>query len=96
VPDYNIIAACLGISAAIAARQGKAVRATTLSAASEAMIGRQGRRPWVDFGLDSLLPGWRERDDFATLAEAFAAGQAMTNEQAVAYALDGSVEAAHS
>jgi predicted ATPase/DNA-binding CsgD family transcriptional regulator len=96
VPDYNIIAACLGISAAIAARQGKAVRATTLSAASQAMIGRQGRRPWVDFGLDSLLPGWRERDDFATLAEAFAAGQAMTNEQAVAYALDGSVEAAHS
>ena len=86
VPDYNLIAACLGLCAAIRAGQGQLVPAATLSGASQAMFARQGRAPWEDFSLDTLLPSWREAPNFDTVAQAFEAGQAFTNQQAVSYA----------
>jgi hypothetical protein len=59
VPDYNIIASCLGLMAALAAQQGQPTRASCLSGAAAAMYARQKRKPWEDSTLDTLLPGWR-------------------------------------
>jgi predicted ATPase/DNA-binding CsgD family transcriptional regulator len=92
LPDRNIIARCLGILAAVWAKMGHPDRAALLSGAAEAMGARQKRKPLLDSSLDTLLPGWRERDDQAAISAAFEAGQALTNEQAVAVALDESVD----
>ena len=37
---------------------------------------RQSRVPWEDSTLDTLLPGWRDGPEAATLNAAYAAGQA--------------------
>lgn len=88
IPDYNIIASALGLLASLAARATQRERAATLSGASQAMYARQKRTPWEDSTLDTLLPGWQSRPEHAALADAFAAGQAFTNDQAIAYALE--------
>ena len=87
IRDNNIIALCVGLSAAIAAKQGQPVRAARLAGASAAMWARQKRKPREDSSLDTLLPGWREGPERAAIQAAFEAGQAMNAEQAVAYAL---------
>ena len=89
IPDYNIIASDLGLAATVFSRQGQPERAACLSGASQAMYVRQQRQPWEDASLDTLLPGWRDRPDHAAINAAFEAGQALTSEQAVAYALGG-------
>jgi hypothetical protein len=52
------------------------------------MYARQKRKPMEDSSLDTLLPGWREWRDQETIQQAFAAGQAMSDDEALAYALD--------
>ncbi len=49
---------------------------------------RQSRVPWEASTLDTLLPGWRDGPEAATLSAAYAAGQAITSDAAVAYALE--------
>jgi tetratricopeptide (TPR) repeat protein len=87
IPDRNIIASNLGLMAAIQAKRNEPAHAARLSGASAALYARQKRKPWEDSSLDTLLPGWRERADRAEIEAAFEAGQALTSEQAVAYAL---------
>jgi predicted ATPase/DNA-binding CsgD family transcriptional regulator len=86
-PMYIIVASCLGLCAAIAAKQGQAARAATLSGAAHALYAKQHRSAWEDSSLDTLLPGWREGPDAAGISQAFEAGQALNVEQAMAYAL---------
>jgi predicted ATPase/DNA-binding CsgD family transcriptional regulator len=87
IPDYNLIAANLGLAADIAARAGQPTRAAYLSSASAAMFTRQGRKPDQDFSMDTLLPGWRAGPDRDAIQAAYDAGQAMSNDAAVAFAL---------
>jgi predicted ATPase/DNA-binding CsgD family transcriptional regulator len=87
LPDNNVVASCLGLAAGIAAKQGQPSRAARLSGASAALWKKQGRRPWEDSSLDTLLPGWREGPDQAAIFSSFEAGQAMNAEQATAFAL---------
>jgi non-specific serine/threonine protein kinase len=94
VPDYNIVAHNFGLAAGILARQGQPASAARLSGAAHALYHRQGRKPWPEWSLDTLLPGWRERSDRAEIEAAFEAGQALTSEQAVAYALGMGLAAA--
>jgi predicted ATPase/DNA-binding CsgD family transcriptional regulator len=85
--DNILIANNLGLAAGLAARHGKRVRAATLSAAAQTVITRQGRKLWSDYTLDTLLPGWRDGLERSAIEQAYAAGQAMTSDEAVAYAL---------
>jgi predicted ATPase/DNA-binding CsgD family transcriptional regulator len=87
IPDRNIIASCLGVCAGIAAKAGQAARAARLSGAAKALYAKQGRKPWEDSSLDTLCPGWAEWPDAAALTAAFETGQAMSADQAMAYAL---------
>ena len=87
IPDYDLIASNLGILARIAAQAGRPARAARLSGASQALWARQKRQPWEDSSLDTLLPGWRDGPKVAALAAASDAGQAMSAEEAMAYAL---------
>jgi predicted ATPase/DNA-binding CsgD family transcriptional regulator len=87
VPDRNIIASNLGLMAIINAKQGHATRASRLAGASAAMWVKQKRKPWEDSSLDSILPGWRDGPDRDTIQAAYAAGQTMSGDEAVAYAL---------
>jgi predicted ATPase/DNA-binding CsgD family transcriptional regulator len=89
IPDRNIIASDLGVLAAISAKQGQVLRAARLAGASAAMWARQKRRPWEVSLPDTLLPGWRQGPDKAAIARAYAAGQAMSSDEAVVYALAG-------
>ena len=90
-PDYNIIASCLGLSASIAAKQGQPARAARMSGAAQALYAKQHRNAWEDSSLDTLLRGWREGPDQASILIAFEAGKAMQPEQMVAYALGDEV-----
>ena len=85
--DRNMVASCLGLMALIAATQSRTLRAAKLSGASNALWQRQGRKPWEDSSLDTLLPGWPDRPDQAAIAEALEHGQAMGADEVVAYAL---------
>ena len=85
--DRNIIATSLGLAAMIAAGQRQPLRVARLSGAAQALYARQGRKPWEDSSLDTLLPGWQAGPDQPALAAAFAEGLAMTVEPAIAYAL---------
>jgi predicted ATPase len=87
IEDHNIMASCLGLLAAVAAKEGFGFRAARLSGAAQAMYARQKRKPWEDSSLDRLLPGWREGPDQKMIVAAFAEGQAMTLDQAAEYAL---------
>lgn len=87
LPDYNIVAGALGHTAAVFAQHGRASEAATLFGASQAMYARQARKPSDDSSLDTLLPGWRDGPTAATISQAFEAGLALSNEQAVAYAV---------
>ena len=62
-------------------------RAARLSGAAKALYARQRRNAWEDSSLETLLPGWQAGPDQAAIARAFAAGQAMDTEEAVAVAL---------
>ena len=87
IPEYNVIAGCLGVSAGIAAKAGQPLRAATLSGASAALWKKQGRIPWEDSTLDTLLPGWQAGPEAAALTQAYDAGQALSADEAMAYAL---------
>jgi hypothetical protein len=93
IPDYNIVASCLGLFAGIAAKQGRRRRAARLAGASAAMYARQKRNPWEDSSLDTLLPGWREGLEPDAIEEAYQAGQAMSTDEAVAMALADDTDA---
>jgi len=84
--DDTIAASCLGLMARLAAQQDQPLRAARLAGAAQAMITRQGRKPWEDTSLDTLLPGWRARAE-AAIEAAYAAGLTMTGEEAIAVAL---------
>ncbi len=86
-PDRNVIASNLGLMAIIHARRGEAARAAQLSGASAAMWARQKRKPEDDSSLDTILPGWRDGPEQAAIEAAYVAGQAMTNDEAIAFAL---------
>jgi hypothetical protein len=73
--------------AGIRAGQGQPMQAARLSGAAQALYAKQRRKPWENSTLDMLLPGWREGPDHEPIQAAYKAGQAMTSEQAVAYAL---------
>jgi predicted ATPase/DNA-binding CsgD family transcriptional regulator len=87
IPDRNIIASNFGLLAAISARLGQTERSATFSGAAQALYARQRRKPWEDSSLDTLFPGWQSQPDHAALSAAFEAGQTMTSEEALAYAL---------
>ena len=87
IPDRNIIASNLGLLAAISAKQGQSIRAACLAGASAAMWARQKRKPWEDSSLDTLLSGWRDGPEHELILHAFEVGQAMSADEAVAYAL---------
>ena len=89
VPDYAWIATGLGLSACVLAKQCRPVRAATLSGAAVALYAKGDREPWEDSSLDTLLPGWRDRQDRETILQAFEAGRAMNPDQALTYALNG-------
>ena len=94
MPDRNLIAAELGQMAIVRARQGRAAEAARLAGASGAIWAIQGRTPWEDVTLDTLLPGWRDGPDRAAIEAAFSEGRAMDTEQAVAFALAGGLDPA--
>jgi predicted ATPase/DNA-binding CsgD family transcriptional regulator len=87
VPDYNVVAHNFGLAAGILARQSQPASAAQISGAAHALYQRQGRKPWPEWSLDRLFPGWQDGADRAEIEAAFEAGQALTSEQAVAYAL---------
>jgi tetratricopeptide (TPR) repeat protein len=87
IPDYNIIAFNLGLAAGIAVKREQRLRAAKLAGAAQTLYTRQHRKPAHDEQLDTLLPGWREGPDRETIQQAFAAGQAMTGDQALSFAL---------
>jgi tetratricopeptide (TPR) repeat protein len=87
IPDRNIIASALGLMAGISSKRGQPAHAAHLAGASAAMWARQKRKPWGDYSLDTLLPGWREVPEHEAIQAAFEAGQAMNSDEAVAFAL---------
>ncbi len=89
VSDYIIAGHCLGLLSYLAAQAGQTRRAAALSGAWQALSARQGRTPWIEAGLDEVLPNWRARPDASALAAACAAGQAMLPDEAITFALTG-------
>ncbi len=87
IGDPNVTASCLGVCAGIAAKAGQPEQAACLSGAAKALWARQRRNAWEDSSLETLLPGWQEWPDQAAIAQAFAKGQAMDTNEAVALAL---------
>jgi tetratricopeptide (TPR) repeat protein len=85
--DDTIAAGCLGLLAHLAVQAGDPLRAARLSGAAQAMTARQGRQPWIDSSLDTLVPGWRLSGDQAAIETAYRAGQAMPADDAMALAL---------
>ena len=82
-----MVARFVAIYAAICVKYQQPSRAAGLSGASCGMLARHGRGPWSHYGLASILPGWRDGPDPAAIQQAFDEGQAMSSEQAVAFAL---------
>ena len=91
IPDDNVVARCLALAAGLAAAHGRPQHAATLSGASQALFARQRRQPWEDAALDRLFPGWYDGLAPAALTQAFAAGRALSVEEAVAFALGSDV-----
>jgi tetratricopeptide (TPR) repeat protein len=88
--DYTIAASCLGLLAHLAVQVGQPVRAARLSGAAQALTAQQGRQPWIDTSLDTLMPGWQMGAGASALAAAYEAGQAMRADEAIAFALSES------
>ena len=82
-----VMAMALGTAAVIAAKQDQPHRAATLSGASHTRYAQSGRHPAEDTNLDTLLPDWRDGLERSAIEQAYAAGQAMTNDEAIAFAL---------
>lgn len=59
-----------------------------MAGAAQAIFARQEPGLLHEASLDVLLPDWRERPVQAALQQAFALGQAMTNDQAIAFGLE--------
>ena len=76
------------MAALIEAAHGRPQRAACLAGASARLWQLKGRRPWEDSSLDTLFPNWRARPDHEAISQAYAEGQALSVEQAVALALD--------
>jgi tetratricopeptide (TPR) repeat protein len=87
-PFHGFIASSVGLAACVAARLGHPLRAARLSGAAASLYARTGRSAWEDSTLDTLLPGWRQGPDEAAVRQAYVAGQALSMEEAVAYALN--------
>jgi tetratricopeptide (TPR) repeat protein len=88
LPDHNLIAMCLEVQVGILVKQGRLSVAVKLSGASHTLYHKQGRKPKEELSLDVLLPGWRDGPESAALTQAFEAGQAMSVEEAMAFALE--------
>ena len=86
--DYHGLHGLLSNGGALAARRGDPRRAVTLYGASEALRRRigAGLAPNDVEDLEELLAEVREAVKEADYAAAWAKGEAMTTEQAVAYA----------
>ena len=87
IGDPILTASGLGLFAGLAARRSQADRTARLAGAAQALYARHGRKPWEDLSLDTLLPGWSAGPDQALIAAAYADGQALAVEAAVALAL---------
>jgi predicted ATPase/DNA-binding CsgD family transcriptional regulator len=83
----NMIATGFGTMAIISAKLGQPVRTARLAGASAVMYARQQRPPWEDSSLDTILPTWRDGPEAEVIQQAYDAGQAMSSDEAVAYAL---------
>ena len=89
------IAECFVALAGVAAAQGQAERAARLLGAAEALVepARLRADPVVRIEYDRNLAAARVGPDEAGFAAAWAAGRALPREQAIAYALAGTVPA---
>src|SRR5262249_3364815 len=87
----GLIAESLERFAGLAARQGKAPRAARVFGAAEALRAALGAPlpPCERAAYEHDVAAARAQLDTAAFAAAWAEGQAMTLEQAIAYALDG-------
>jgi tetratricopeptide (TPR) repeat protein len=85
--ELPVMAMALGTAAVIAAKQDQPHRAATLSGAAHSLYDQTRRHPAEDTNLDTLLPGWRHGRGRSAIERAYAAGQAMTNHEAIAFAL---------
>jgi tetratricopeptide (TPR) repeat protein len=85
------LAGVLEVSAALAAAQGARLRATRLAAAAAALRMQLNRPPTASeqATLERTLTGVRRALGAEQQAQAWAAGQSMTPEQAIAHADDG-------
>ncbi len=83
ISDHYLLATGLGLAAIVAGRLQNATRAAALSGAAQVLYARQGRKPWEDSSLESLLPGWRERPDQDSIMSAFETGLTMSVDEAI-------------
>jgi tetratricopeptide (TPR) repeat protein len=92
VGDRSGIADSLGGIGGAAAMAGQLLRAARLFGASDALLDTIGQVRDVAYAAvyERFVAAVRAQLDEATFAAAYAAGRAMTPEQAIAYALDGS------
>jgi hypothetical protein len=81
------IASNLGLLATISAQQGQPVRAARLAGAAAAVVAGLKLKPWQHISLDTLMSGWRDGPDRDAIQASYDAGQAMSSDEAVAYAL---------
>ena len=87
IPDFKLVAQNLALAAGIGATRGQAARAARLLSAAQTLAARQGTRLAENTSLDTLLPDWRDRQDAPAISAAFAAGQALGVDEAIALAL---------
>jgi tetratricopeptide (TPR) repeat protein len=85
-PDRSDSARCLAVLADIARRQGKLERVARLLGAVQPLRG-VGEAPWEPAEYERLAAAARDRLSDAAFAAAWDEGQAMTLDQAIAYAL---------
>jgi hypothetical protein len=93
VEDIQAVAACVAAFGAVALARGDLTRAARLYGASEALSQSIHTRLLVfdHEQFERNVTALREQLDAAALNAAWAEGRAMTLEQAVAYALHGSI-----
>ena len=85
--DYNITAWCLGLAARILAKKEEPILAATLSGAEHSLLDRQKRLSQEEAALDTILPGWQDREGHKAIEQAYDSGLRMAVEEAVEFAL---------
>jgi predicted ATPase len=88
IPDYNVLAFHLDLAARIRARQAQVEPAAQLSGAAHALYQQQNRLSLENCALETILPGWEVGPERDAIRLAFAAGRAMSAQQALDYALN--------